>query len=189
LAALAVVWFVPSDNLAVGRYAVEEYLSRSKPIDQRPLEMQARLDRRERSDELRALCRWLADTTPIDSVIACTDGRVRLWARRAVLACRGDEPYFTAAPTAQRTRWLAALAHQARTLRPSHGGPVDLAALARFGEQYGASYIILSAQTAPPDVGTGPRMIKSAGRWGVHWTLWKVDRRAEPLPATSAAPS
>jgi len=188
LTALLVVWFAPADNLTVARDAVEEYLSRSRSPDQWSLALQTRMDRQAGSEELRALCDWLAARTPIDTVVAGVDGRIRLWARRALVAAEADEPYFQAVGAERRDAWLARLIRQGRALRPAQGGPADPDALDSFAERYGAAYVILTAQAAPPDAAADAWATDPTRRWGAHWKLFRPGAVAATGPATTAPP-
>ncbi len=184
----ALLWLAPSDNLAVPRHGVEAAAFRALPEAERPENIQNRDDRAAGRRELRAISQWLATHTPTDTVVACVDARVRLWARRALVVGWTDLPYYSYLAPDGRRPWRRRLTEQTDLLIPRRGGAAGAAKLNQFARRYGASYIILAAASAPPanapDVWAGP----TDPRWGEHWVLY---RPAGPTTAdpTNAAPS
>ncbi len=171
LAVLAVFWLVPSPNLRQPRHWVEYAFARAVEQEQRPENVQRWISREEKLAELRYIGYWLSQETSADARLLSDEPRMRLWARRALLATSADVKYYYYLAPDRLAEWTALLEQQRDLVAPPSGAPASAEALDAFAADHGVQYIVLPATSAielPLESLAGP----DVPLWGRYWVLY-----------------
>ena len=145
--------------------------------------------------EVSAIARWARDdrNTPPEAMFLTPRGQraeIRLYARRAMLACRADVRHFYYLAPSRLDDWTERLRRQQDLLRPPVGSaasPEDIAAFVdRYWQDRGVgpadTYVLIEASHAPAGGGRLEEIRPSGTAWGKHWRLYRV----APLAPTTA---
>ena len=98
---LLAAWLLPSDNLALVRHQMYEWFTAGLRESDKPMRLQELRDRRVGLAELEAIGLWLRENTPPDALVICNQPRMRVIARRGILADSTDVAMFV-----ERAPWL-----------------------------------------------------------------------------------
>jgi hypothetical protein len=177
LAAVLAVWLVPADNLVAARQWVDRTATGIMREQERSEPMRRRLIEPDRGRELAAIGDYLWHNTPIDTVIICDQGRLRLWSRRALVVCGDDVKYLYYLAPRRLATWAAVGAEQEEALSPKSGGPCDPRGLERFARRHGAEFAVVPAEKAFAAV-NAPRWTElENAAWGAQWKLYQLADR------------
>lgn len=189
LGALMVVWMMLAINLKMPRQWIEDTVASRMAEDSRPESVQTRKIRRQREGEMRAITDWLRTQTPRDTVVACQDLRLRLWAQRSLVANRADVKYIYYLAPGQLKAWSDLVEAQRRALMPRLGQPADLAEITRFAWEHAANYVVLQGADPSADADSRLWVQPPDSAWGAYWRLYRVPTPGSPeaLRATTTS--
>ncbi|MFW5840409.1 MAG: hypothetical protein ACOCZE_07505, partial [Planctomycetota bacterium] len=189
LAAVAILWLLPSDNMRVVRHAIYSNIpQRLLPLSQPPRLLEVGL-RAARIEERRKIAQW-ARQTRVGSVFLITDehenAEFRLHSRRSLLASLDDiDLIYHLSPQAVQ-QWHEDVTMQKQILQPGERKP-DPAALAAWVSRLSDQprferardwYAVLPVQGCPAETAQVREVAPVA--WGEHYRVFQIIPKVEP---------
>jgi hypothetical protein len=170
---------VPAENFVAARQWLDRSATALMREQERSEPMRRRLVEPSRGRELVAIGNYLRHNTPIDTVILCDQGRLRLWSQRALLVCADDVKYLYYLAPRRLESWQSVLAEQDEILQPKEGGPIDRARLERFARRFGAEYAVVPAEKNLSPASASSWVEPQDQAWGGYWKLYRVGDGSE----------
>jgi len=182
-AVLLAVWVIPADNFSYARH--QAYFAATmfmKPED-KPLRVQELLREQRQRSELQGIADWLKDTdnTPIQSLVVHDNIKIRIRARRGILASSQDVRFYYYLAPWRLEEWSFLVETMKDLLRPPAGAHASGLQLKHFVDRLeGRSeyadvrqwYVILKKGDLPGD--PGPIQPVTSPQWGKHYMLYRV---------------
>jgi hypothetical protein len=193
-AALMAVWMIPSDNLRVARYAMLDTATVYMDEQDKPHSVQRHHEAAYRHQELAAIARFAANSTPKDALFIIDVPAFRMLSRRSIVACAEDLNYLFYLTPAKLGDYLALLDKQKSLLHPP-AGRANMMDIQQWAiqlhkqepyAQAGQCYAVIEAGLVGEDNVPATTAIESP-QWGRYYKVFRLDVSQTGPASTSIA--
>jgi hypothetical protein len=194
VAAVAVLWILPSDNVRVLRHQAYALASRLMAPEDRPRRLTQLDDRRQRDAELDRIALWARSHTDANAVFIGDQPILRLRSGRALTACASDLLLVFYLNPDQLPDWTARL-ERTGALVHSRADQADTAAISALAKDLSAKppfnratqwLVVLPASLETSQSGALEPVEDAA--WGAYYRLYRVPLAAPAGRAPLTAP-